>query len=1620
MSFASTTRCTWRPGFQAVAIISVLSAAVPVDAQNEAGATALVLAAQAGDKDAVRALLDAGADPNATGEDHVATPFTTADLPTLQLLLDEGADPKATTGAGATLLHHLAAQEPGPDEVPMLLALIERIEKAGVSRTAKDKDGDPPLVYGATLEAVQAVAAEGQSVAKWRSENGRTVLHFLAGRADERLVPWLLSRGADPKAHDKNGNTALIQAAAYGRTKAVRALLDAGADVAARNEAKQDALFFATKNEHAETARVLVQAGADARAKTKDEKSLLLRAVASGDAGWVKTVLASAPGAIQEKTLPQWFAAADGHGALFAILSAHRPLRDGERGELDELAQALAQSCARRASIEGLQFLLEQGYSPTQLDEPRGELAERLLNGWRADRLVELVKIGFSVPKDTPNLDEALARMRGDTPAAVPTLLQLGATERGSPFTGQNGLHLAASRGASRVLEALVAAGFEIDRRDEEARTALGLAIRNRHMDAAFTLLRLGAKPEHVGFKAFVSGDQVELATALLSRGARLGSKGGGLGAATSAITGDAFRLLALLESRGVDLKQKPSGGGTLAKHATSVRMLRHLAKRGVDLRTPDDMGQAPIHVNVSARRKQVVRYLAEAGVDLNARDAFGNAPLHAAAHKGDAELIAALLDAGASLATRNHQGRTALHLAAQQGQADAVQRMLARSAAVDARDEYGDPPLSYALVARDRGKDEPTWKLLLDAGADIKLVDGGATAVLRWIAASKACTIDVIDRLLGQGAEPLLASSLWRDLAQRVDLAPLKHLWRKQRPPDTLVRWLALSLPARGIVALADRRFRLDDPPFRRDSALHKLAEAKAFDAEAAAKLVALGVPLQHGGQRGRTALHDAAYHGRIQAITWLLDNGASIDAFDDDGVTALGRAVDGNEPEAAKLLLQRGADPDIRSRVGRSTFSMAGPRMADILGERITPKMKPDTSGNTALHHAARMGHVASVKRLLARGADPSARNAKGETPLHLGVHSAEVTRALVAKGVDLNVVDEGGRTALHLAAGKAHPGSVRALLDAGADAKLDDRSGRDPLFACVDSWGKKPERAAITKMLLRRGVSATRKRRKITPLHEALDGELLEVAKLLLDAGASVHTPNDDGDLPIHEAARESGELTQLILERGGRVDARNDKGQTPLHVAGSEHAVRLLLEKGANVNAVDAKGVAVVNRSWSDDSLRRLLDAGANVQTADKDGRTPLHRQADYGDYHLDELRMLLAKGASPNVPDKQGRTPLDVAADESETKAFRLLLAHGARPERGKDGGRFLLRHVASVGALDVGRRLASSLPPPKNSEDDTLAVLASASCEAIVFRLLERGWRAPYLGPAASKGRVRMLERLLARGGSLSKRDAKGNSVTTAAIGQPLVLHFLLDKGAPRDGLLFHALASHGNLSGLTSAELLRKANVSLLSKDDRGRTPLHLYAYRDALPLAEFFLEHAGSAINATNKRGETALFVAIDGSEEGVAALLLDRNASLTSPKDDPLVHEAGMFYGSAGPHILAKLIKRGADPKQRDKRGRTALHRAIDYGREALVQALLDAGVDEDAKDKNGWTPLHEAADENKLVIVRMLVERGAYLNPKVTAGSDKGTTPLDHAKKGSPLARYLASKGGRTTK
>ena len=226
---------------------------------------------------------------------------------------------------------------------------------------------------------------------------------------------------------------------------------------------------------------------------------------------------------------------------------------------------------------------------------------------------------------------------------------------------------------------------------------------------------------------------------------------------------------------------------------------------------------------------------------------------------------------------------------------------------------------------------------------------------------------------------------------------------------------------------------------------------------------LFAAGASRLARDREGATALAIAARAGRKPVVEALLagasaEEARELEAPDAHGATPLMLSIHAGRPEVARLLLAAGARVDAIDAHGETALSEAAFAADEDIGDLLLQHgAKPDAAdryGKTPICYAAARGAARLVGRLIEAGVDPNATYgnnltalmwAAGHPDLTAPERAAAVVRLLIARGARLDLVDDRGRSALMIAAALNRFETAKALIEAGADRTIKDKSGK-----------------------------------------------------------------------------------------------------------------------------------------------------------------------------------------------------------------------------------------------------------------------------------------------------------------------------------------------------------------------------------------------------------------------------------------------------------------------------------------------------------------------------------------------------------------------------------------------
>ncbi len=357
-----------------------------------------------------------------------------------------------------------------------------------------------------------------------------------------------------------------------------------------------------------------------------------------------------------------------------------------------------------------------------------------------------------------------------------------------------------------------------------------------------------------------------------------------------------------------------------------------------------------------------------------------------------------------------------------------------------------------------------------------------------------------------------------------------------------------------------------------------------------------------------GDNAILNAAKTGSVMGVQALIEAGANVNSL--DGYlfqTPLMWAASANQAEIVRLLIDNGANMDFRSPV----LELRGIRQGGVAGDF------PD-GGLTALHHAARENAIDAARVLIERGADLDVLDPQDVSPLRIAIINANIDLAkmLVEGGANFNdgalvdLLDVETNKLIFVRAEKNYvdqtsPVELMGLMfDMGVDVDAfpekpypvvstnfvggGGTSGRTALFNAASR--DEPEMVAL---FLEHGAnpnsvnSGGRQGGSFLPLTAALG---------LVQNGTDLQAMyEEEAEFTITESAR-------LLLEHGADFNAKAGDGTTVLHHAvaqGNEDVVTYLIENGADL-------------SLKDNSNRTALDLANGipaVSQGDDGGREP---------------------------------------------------------------------------------------------------------------------------------------------------------------------------------------------------------------------------------------------------------------------------------------------------------------------------------------------------------------------------------------------------------------------------
>ena len=667
-----------------------------------------------------------------------------------------------------------------------------------------------------------------------------------------------------------------------------------------------------------------------------------------------------------------------------AIISGHQQLVDemlsDESLNLDSNIKTNDEKCA-------LQFAL----TPPHTDGPPFALAKRLLE--------KGARPNFVLSDSGDSLIQILAKQKLEDAAAF---LAEFANVNQINKSGMSTLHIASSKGLSKLVTALLARGASpnIQSGVTEMKTAIHFAVEANSMDVlqAFIGHNEGSSSEKADFNLKNSSGDSPLSLALslgyndlvpllIKGGADVNARNGqDMTLLHQAIMREDSQTALFLLTQGADMNALTADQETplqLAIHCRLPEVVDELCTRGVSFSAPNNKGDCPLWSALESDQIEIASVLVRHGVDT---DCWSSGPegclqtlLHRAIDENKEQAAVFLIRSGCDLDSPRQPGpggeggdeakdkASPLHLCCQWGLRAVLQTLIDHGANVNALDSELKTPLHVAI---ENQQEEIIGILLCHPSIDLKVRDklGNTPFAAALSIRNNKAAQNILERLpnaaeqMDQRGRNFLHLAIMRDDLESVLFLLSIHVDVNSRVHDVN------QTPPLHLAASSEKEMLIRN-------------------------LILAGARLNDRDATQKTALHVAAERGNVGAVSALLQNKADFDAVDGEGNNALHIAVkEGHLSVVRELLTESELNAETVNIKGRNALHELCRCGKDSTAAGILelflqcmpeyPINTPDLQGNTPLLLAYMRGQAQLCRILVKNGACLGAENKDGVT--------------------------------------------------------------------------------------------------------------------------------------------------------------------------------------------------------------------------------------------------------------------------------------------------------------------------------------------------------------------------------------------------------------------------------------------------------------------------------------------------------------------------------------------------------------------------------------------------------------------------------------------------------------
>ncbi|XP_059176240.1 serine/threonine-protein phosphatase 6 regulatory ankyrin repeat subunit A-like [Physella acuta] len=774
-------------------------------------------------------------------------------------------------------------------------------------------------------------------------------------------------------------------------------------------------------------------------------------------------------------------------------------------------------------------------------------------------------------------------------------------------------------------------------------------------------------------------------------------------------------------------------------------------------------------------------------------------------------------------------------------------------------------------------------------------------------------------------------------------------------------------------------------------------------------------------------SALYLAVEEGDLETVQALVKCGADLDKLDKFGQTVLQRAINSQHTDIAECLIHAGVYLDSKDVDGQTALTQACLNVFEgqtfvsafdlddvendngkhvklirlLLEKGADPNIK-DTRGRSLLFRSLEENHLNLANVLIEGNADVNIANEVGETPLNIAVNrnDTDMIKNLLRKGADVNLyggkflpnpirVAETGNVelmklflqhkadvdvkinrvnALFISIEKSDTNMWELLVGNGAGLEAFNARGETALMMAV-----KAGNIDLLRHLVQHGADVDcLNSRRVSALYEAVILGSCETVQLLVEAGAALDIVYfNDGSI-LHLAFRKQRkDIAELIVrtklnlvntreeidksrtsdtDEFDFINVVNRRMQTALHIAasiGSSYLVNLLTDAGADVNMTDDNNRTALQIGLhlrNIDMVEILLEAGADPNVLDEHGDTPLLHVVTYNP-GFPLIRLLVQYNSNVNLQNKHGQTPLMLAVVQGKIEIINLLLDHGAKVVQKYNLGLAAVQHaIFDRSMIRLGSLIRAGADiSARNSRGET------------------------YLIQSVKRLELEMVDLLIKSGANVNAQDSEGKTA-----------------------LMYNTVTHHPWFDRI--GELLLSAGANVNIQDNNGETHLIQMVKSLRIDTVDLLIPF-GADVNVQDNDGKTALMhntATYSPYCSMIEELLLKANVNMQDRNGE--THLIQMVKLSQ-PSIVDLLIFSGADVNVQDNDGKTALmHNAANlFPYCSMIEELLLVASDNvNIQDNNGETHLIQMVKLSRIETVDLLIKRGANVNLQDNVG------------------------------